>query len=207
MEGVKILKHGRHLKKLRRGEHVSNKFKIVVRSLEQAESIEDELLRIAETGFPNYFGAQRFGFNGANLERGERFFSGKIKASRSQRSFYLSAARSFLYNLNLAKAIQGQTWLSSSLGGPLYGDEAPGVNELSELERAVLTEYPVFAEAIHKNRLKLERRPYAIIPEDLTWEIVDNTLVLAFLLPSGCFATSLISELMDYDIGLGAARN
>ena len=54
LEGVKILKHGRHLKKLRRGEHVSNKFKIVVRSLEQAESIEDELLRIAETGFPNY---------------------------------------------------------------------------------------------------------------------------------------------------------
>lgn len=207
LDGVSILSHGRHLKKLRRGEHASNKFKIVVRSLEDAESIEEELQRIAKAGFPNYFGAQRFGINGANLERGERFFNGKIKASRSQRSFYLSAARSFLYNLNLARAIQGQTWLNSTLGGPLYGDETPGSNELSEVERAVLAEYPVFAEAIHKNRLKLERRPYVIVPQDFTWEIANNTLVLSFILPSGCFATSLISELMEYQVGLGAARN
>jgi tRNA pseudouridine13 synthase len=205
LEGVEILKHDRHLKKLRRGEHLANKFKIVVRSLERAEKIEDNLESIAKVGFPNYFGAQRFGINGANLERGERFFSGKIKASRSQRSFYLSAARSFLYNLNLANAIRDKTWLSCSLGGPLYGDETLGINELSELERVVLKEYPVFADAIHKNRLKLERRPYAIVPESFTWELIDNTLQLSFLLPSGCFATSLISELMEYDIGLGAA--
>lgn len=207
MDGVEILKQGRHLKKLRRGEHASNKFKIVVRSLEQAQFVDEELARIAKTGFPNYFGAQRFGFNGANLERGERFFSGKIKASRSQRSFYLSAARSFLYNLNLARNIDNQTWLSCSLGGPLYGDETAGVNEISEVERAVLTEYPVFADAIHKNRLKLERRPYAIVPENLIWQITENTLTLSFSLPSGCFATSLISELMEYEVGLGAAKS
>lgn len=207
LEGVEILKHGRHLKKLRRGEHSANKFRIIIRSLEQAQFVEEELKRIAESGFPNYFGAQRFGINGANLERGERFFSGKLKASRSQRSFYLSAARSFLFNLNLSRAITQSTWLSNDLGGPLYGDESPGVNELTESERDILTAHPIFADAIHKNRLKLERRPYSIIPQDLSWELAERMLTLCFSLPSGCFATSLISEFIDYKVGLGASKS
>ncbi len=207
LEGINILKHERHLKKLRRGEHASNAFRIVVRSLEQDQFVDEELKIIRDAGFPNYFGAQRFGFNGANLERGERFFNGKLKASRSQRSFYLSAARSFLFNQNLSKSILEGTWLSDRRGGPLYGDEVSGVNELTEAERDILNAYPVFAGAIHKNRLKLERRPYAIVPENLSWELADNTLRLSFSLPSGCFATSLISELMDYKVGLGAAKS
>tara|TARA_R110001592_G_scaffold7190_1_gene40537 strand:- start:3625 stop:4578 length:954 start_codon:yes stop_codon:yes gene_type:complete len=207
LEGVAILKHGRNLKKLRRGEHLANQFKIVIRSLEQAQFVEEELKRIAESGFPNYFGAQRFGINGANLERGERFFSGQLKASRSQRSFYLSAARSFLFNLNLSRSITQDTWLSSDLSGPLYGDETPGVNELAELEREILKAYPIFADAIHKNRLKLERRLYSTVPENLSWELADNILTLSFALPSGCFATSLISEFMEYKVGLGAAKS
>lgn len=206
LDDVEILKHDRHLKKLRRGEHSSNKFNIVVRSLESAQYVEEELGRIAAAGFPNYFGAQRFGIHGANLERGERFFSGKIKASRSQRSFYLSAARSFLYNLNLAQYIQGEACLSENLGGPLYGDETPGLNELSDSECEVLKAYPVFADAIHKNRLSLERRPYFIVPEKLSWELKNNVLSLSFLLPTGCFATSLISEFIEYKVGLGAEK-
>tara|TARA_R110001592_G_scaffold81050_1_gene240825 strand:+ start:34064 stop:35032 length:969 start_codon:yes stop_codon:yes gene_type:complete len=207
LEGVEILKYGRHLKKLRRGEHSANTFRIVIRSLEHAQFVEDALKTIAKSGFPNYFGAQRFGFNGANLERGERFFSGTLKASRSQRSFYLSAARSFLYNLNLSQSIVDGSWLSSEHGGPLYGDESPGNNELSAAERDILKLYPVFAGAIHKNRLKLERRPYSIVPEDLTWLLDNDVLTLSFSLPSGCFATALISEFMDYKVGLGAAKS
>ncbi|MFT6029448.1 MAG: tRNA pseudouridine13 synthase [Oleiphilaceae bacterium] len=207
LEGVEILKHDLHLKKLRRGQHSANKFKIVIRSLEQAEFVEEELKMIRERGFPNYFGAQRFGFNGANLERGERFFSGKLKASRSQRSFYLSAARSFLFNLNLSRSIVQGTWISNELGGPLYGDESPGVNELSEVERDVLKSYPVFAGAIYKNRLKLERRLYSIVPDNFSWKLDNNILTLSFELPPGCFATSLISEFMEYDVGLGAAKS
>lgn len=203
IEGVTVLQHGRSQKKLRRGTHSANKFIIVIRNLEGAENIENELSNIASHGFPNYFGAQRFGFNGANLERGERFFSGKIKASRSQRSFYLSAARSFLFNLNLAKAIKEKTWLTDQQGGPLYGDEVVGRCELTQSEKALLELYPVFAEAIHKNRLKLERRPFAIIPEEFSWERSVDSLTLSFILPSGTFATSLISELMNYQVGLG----
>ena len=206
LEGVKLLKHARHLKKLRRGAHSANKFNIVVRSLASADNIDQELKRIEQVGFPNYFGLQRFGIHGANLERGQRFFSGEIKASRSQRSFYLSAARSYLFNLNLARHVKDQAWLSGSLGGPLYGDETVGENELSDDERAMLDDYPVFAAAIHKNRLKLERRPYLIIPEQLSWKLDVNVLSLSFVLPPGCFATALLGEFLDFRVGLGVEQ-
>lgn len=204
LEGVRILKHARHLKKLRRGEHSANKFNIVLRELSSRDHVEEALTRISKEGFPNYFGAQRFGINGANLERGERFFSGKLKASRSQRSFYLSAARSFLYNVNLAECIETQSYANGNLNGPLYGDETPGSNELVDAEREWLKKYPIFADAIHKNRLKLERRPYFIVPESLSWTFTDDTLSLSFLLPTGCFATSLIADFAECRVGLGA---
>lgn len=207
MDGVQIIKLGRNKKKLRRGEHQANHFKIYVRQLKNADDINTALIKISKEGFPNYFGDQRFGLNGANLERGERFFNGKLKASRSQRSFYLSAARSYLYNLNLADAIRDQTWLSDTKGGPLYGDEEKGISELTNREQEILESHPVFASAIHKNRLKLERRPYSIVPQNFSWEHDAGSLLLSFTLPTGVFATSLISELMNYDVGLGVSAS
>ena len=204
IEGVKILRHGRYPKKLRRGEHAANKFELVVRDIENGGDLDAALRSIKAQGFPNYFGAQRFGFQGANLSRGELFFGGKIKASRSQRSFYLSAARSFLFNLNLAEAVINKVWCSDTEGGPLYGDEQPGILELKQAEKNLLNQYSVFAQAIHKNRLKLERRPFAIIPENFSWTLDADTLRLSFVLPSGAFATSLLAEFMDYDVALGA---
>lgn len=210
LDGVRVLQYGRNQKKLRRGEHRGNSFVIRIRALENTNELEAGLEKIKQEGFPNYFGPQRFGLRGANLERGQRFFEGKIKASRSQRGFYLSAARSYLFNLNLASTIQDGTWQNQLMGGPLYGDEGvgdgiPEERRLSEPERVILAAHPVFAAAIHKNRLKLERRPYVIIPEDLTWQIDESGLELSFSLPSGCFATALIAELVEVDLGLGVS--
>jgi len=203
LEHVSILKHIRHSKKLRRGEHDANRFRIVVRELDHVDNLESDLNIIKEQGFPNYYGLQRFGFQGANLERGERYFEGEIKASRSQRSFYLSAARSFLFNLNLAEAIKSGVWLSAPIGGPLYGDQQDGVIPISEAEKQLLDNYPSLAKGIHKNRLKLDRRAFSVMPSNLSWEITGDTLMLEFDLPSGIFATSLLSELMEFSVVLG----
>jgi tRNA pseudouridine13 synthase len=203
--GVTLLKTGRQLKKLRRGEHSANRFAIRVRQFQPAPDTLRVLSDIRARGFPNYFGPQRFGMQAANLSRGLKFFKGEIKASRSQRAFYLSAARSYLFNLNLARAVSGSSWLSESQGGPLYGDEIPGKTQLQEAERKVLEGHPEFAAAIHKNRLKLERRPYVIVPEDLTWCLEHDQLLLEFTLPSGCFATSLLAEFMVFETALGQA--
>jgi tRNA pseudouridine13 synthase len=204
-EGVSILKTGRHLKKLRRGEHTGNHFKIVVRGLKDYENISANLESIKSEGFPNYYGLQRFGYHGENLNRGARYFDGEIKASRSQRSFYLSAARSFLFNLNLAEAVVQGSWRDSANGGPLYGDPQEGVVPLTEGEQVYLDKYPALAKGIHKNRLKLERRSYCVVPSAMLWSLEGDMLSLEFNLPTGVFATSLLSEILDYHVELGQA--
>jgi len=205
VEGVRILKYARHIKKLRRGEHQANHFKIVARDVSECEDLLAGLACIQKQGFPNYYGPQRFGYHGANLERGARYFEGEIKASRSQRSFYISAARSYLFNLNLAGAVQGGWWLEDTLGGPLYGDSQPGVMPLSIEEQAILDQHPVLAKGIHKNRLKLERRSYSIVPSAMSWKLEGDMLSLEFDLPTGIFATSLLAEVLNFSVLLGEA--
>lgn len=160
---------------------------------------------IQKQGFPNYYGPQRFGYHGANLERGARYFAGEIKASRSQRSFYLSAARSYLFNLNLADAVNNETWHSDTVGGPLYGDPQEGVVPLSSAERLHLEKQPSLAKGIHKNRLKLDRRSYCIVPTSMCWELEGDMLSLNFDLPTGIFATSLLAEFLNFRVLLGEA--
>ena len=204
LEGVRILTAARHSKKLRRGEHHGNSFVIVVRALEDYDELESNLTSLKELGFPNYFGLQRFGMKGANLERGELYFEGKIKASRSQRSFYLSAARSFLFNLNLAQAVVNGEWLNNESGGPLYGDPQPEVVEITPSEQLIFDQHIALVKGLHKNRLRLERRPYRVVPEALEWSVgVDDSVTLSFQLPTGVFATSLLDEIIKVTVASG----
>jgi len=204
LEDTCILKVGRHVKKLRRGEHRANFFNIVVQELSDTDDLQSSLSKIHDGGFPNYYGPQRFGINGANLDRGERFFEGEIKASRSQRSFYLSAARSYLFNISLAQMVESGLWSDDTVGGPLFGDDVEGVTSISENERKILESHPSLAKGIHKNRLKLERRSYSIVPQDFTWKLCDgNKLTLTFVLPKGIFATALLAEFLNFRVGLG----
>jgi len=169
MEQVRILKYGRQLKKLRRGALDGNFFRIIIRDLKDSGSLEAGLQRIAQLGFPNYYGEQRFGRDGSNLTRGEAYFNREIKASRSQRSFYISAARSYLFNLNLSDRVRDKSWSQDTVGGPLYGDPVEGVVPLTAAEQEILDQYPAFRRGIHEHRLKMDRRPYCIIPEALSW--------------------------------------
>ncbi|MDM8545310.1 tRNA pseudouridine(13) synthase TruD [Candidatus Venteria ishoeyi] len=109
---TRILQHARHCRKLRRGMLAGNRFELILRDLTGTrEIIEQTLLRIRETGVPNYFGEQRFGFEENNLQQAEQVFLGKLKPRRHQRGLYISAARSFLFNQVLAQRIREQNWL------------------------------------------------------------------------------------------------
>ncbi|MBX2824354.1 MAG: tRNA pseudouridine(13) synthase TruD [Gammaproteobacteria bacterium] len=122
--GATIERCEQHRRKLRPGSHQANRFELTLRApvqkhgklLERAEQIRIE-------GFPNYFGEQRFGHGCRNLDRALLLLSpGKWrnrKPGRRQRSLYLSAARSFLFNEILASRINAGTWLSPQPGEPL----------------------------------------------------------------------------------------
>lgn len=205
LEQVRILKHERHQKKLRRGEHAANHFRIIVRDMQASDDLVRALEFVKEHGFPNFYGPQRFGKDGANLERGVRYFNRELKASRSQRSFYLSAARSYLFNLNLAKLIEDGVPLKEAGFGPLYGDPQEGVLALTDDEQAIYDAHPELAKGIHGNRMKLERRPYCVVPDEMSWVIDGNRLELQFDLPTGVFATTLLAEILEFSVGLGEA--
>jgi tRNA pseudouridine13 synthase len=108
-EGVRILEATRHRRKLKRGTHRTNRFRIVLREVSAPAAVISVLVKVLEQGMPNYFGEQRFGHGARNLALAARMFSG-ARLPRNQRSIALSAARSFLFNLVLERRVVEQTW-------------------------------------------------------------------------------------------------
>ncbi|MGB0894569.1 MAG: tRNA pseudouridine(13) synthase TruD, partial [Parashewanella sp.] len=97
-EQLTVLHASRHGKKLRTGALVGNRFKIVLRNLTDVNDVTERLEKIKLQGVPNYFGEQRFGHNGKNIEMARAMFAGKKIRDRNKRSLYLSAVRSNIFN-------------------------------------------------------------------------------------------------------------
>jgi tRNA pseudouridine13 synthase len=111
IEDVRVLSWSRHRRKLPRGALAGNRFEVVLREVEGGRAdIEARLAAIARRGFPNAFGAQRFGHDGDNLEAARRWFAlgGRIPPAR--RGLLLSAARSALFNAVLAERAADGSW-------------------------------------------------------------------------------------------------
>lgn len=118
-DSVKVLQAVRHARKLKRGVLSGNSFKLTVRDWQgnQAETIQ-RLEQIKAGGIANYFGSQRFGNEGQNVNKALAMFGG-AKVGREQRGIYLSAARSYLFNLILAERVSRDNW-NQALAGDTY---------------------------------------------------------------------------------------
>jgi len=117
-EQIQIIKHSYHGKKLKRGVLAGNRFQLTLTNLsgEQAQW-QTALEKIQSNGVPNYFGEQRFGHKMNNLNRVQAWFEqGQKPKKRNQKSIYLSAARSWLFNLIVSKRIETQQWQQTLLG-------------------------------------------------------------------------------------------
>jgi len=111
-----VLEHAWHNRKLSRGALAGNRFVLVLREVRgEREAIEARLQAIRQHGIANYFGEQRFGRDGDNVQAALRMFAGE-RARREQRSIYLSAARSELFNAVLARRIADGTWNTGAEG-------------------------------------------------------------------------------------------
>ncbi|EJN0177524.1 tRNA pseudouridine(13) synthase TruD [Salmonella enterica] len=99
LEGCKVLEYARHKRKLRLGALKGNAFTLVLREISDRRDVETRLQAIRDSGVPNYFGAQRFGIGGSNLQGALRWAQSDAPVrDRNKRSFWLSAARSALFN-------------------------------------------------------------------------------------------------------------
>ena len=115
-----ILKQVRHSRKLQRGAHAANGFTLRLTGLKADQAALDQRLHaIGAQGIPNYYGAQRFGFEGGNVAHARHFAErGELPDKRNVRSRVLSAARSFVFNRVLAERVAAGTW-NQALPGDL----------------------------------------------------------------------------------------
>ncbi|MGB1271583.1 MAG: tRNA pseudouridine(13) synthase TruD, partial [Endozoicomonas sp.] len=118
---VQILKQARHRKKLRAGALKSNRFTIRLREVEaEREEVEKRLNQIFQQGVPNYYGEQRFGHEGRNVDKALAMFSNRFRVQRNKRSVYLSAARSWLFNQVVSERTDRGLW-RNYLAGDVLG--------------------------------------------------------------------------------------
>jgi tRNA pseudouridine13 synthase len=109
--GLNVVSSARNSRKLRRGSHKGNRFRIVLRAATgDRTAVLERVDRIAAHGVPNYFGAQRFGRGEANVPAALAWFLGDTTPARPQRSLLLSAARSYLFNTHLARRVREGSW-------------------------------------------------------------------------------------------------
>lgn len=116
---LQVLQSIRHARKLKRGVLAGNRFQITVRDWQGDKAVLERQLKLIKTGgIANYYGEQRFGHNGQNVNKALAMFAG-AKTGREQRSLYLSAARSYLFNQLLAQRVLKGTW-NQALPGDMY---------------------------------------------------------------------------------------
>lgn len=107
---VEILETTRHNRKIRIGALAGNHFEILLRDVKQSNDLHYRLNQLQAVGFPNYFTEQRFGRDGHNLTQAQRWANDEIQVKdRKKRRFYLSAARSEVFNLVVSQRIADGT--------------------------------------------------------------------------------------------------
>jgi len=220
-EGIEIVDAIRHSGKLRTGALSGNRFRIVIRNIVGSrEALRQRMEDFRSQAVPNYFGPQRFGHDGANLD----LLSGDA-LGRDARAFGLSALRAALFNRWLMERITAGTWTERLEGEILYrsgerryahelqcgraddaqptgllwgaGDnQATGAARLAENE--FFAAYPDTCALIEQFQPRLMRRPLWLKPADLEFDLREDVLELRFSLGRGQFATVAIRELGEF---------
>ena len=149
---LSILKQTRHSRKLQRGAHSANGFTLRLTALAADPAALDERLEaMQQTGVPNYFGTQRFGFQGGNVFDAQQYAERQaLPEQRNVRSRLLSTARSFLFNQMLAARVADGTWNRAQVGDLLAFTDSrsffpAGEAECSDPRLAILDLHPTGA--------------------------------------------------------------
>ena len=237
--GITLLKHSRHTNKLKPGHLKGNRFDILVRDADRSktDAVSAVLDRIKSNGLPNYYGPQRFGRDGGNIDLGFRCLAGtQPKRLRPfVYKFALSAVQSLLFNDYLGRRIADglfrtvlggdvmAKWPAGGLfvaedvpteqrrfddretvtAGPMFGRHTfAAAGPAAEREAAVLADHKLTPRSFDGfgKLMGGTRRHNLIYLDDLTAAWEDAGLRLAFTLPSGCYATVLLREVMKSDV-------
>jgi tRNA pseudouridine13 synthase len=148
-EQIRVLRVARHGQKLRTGHLRGNRFFIRLRDVDEPGRALRLAAAVRERGFPNYFGAQRFGHGGSTLQLGLRLVRGEhtMRAGTLKR-LALSSVQSALFNAYLASRIDdgladtvlnGDVLLDTKLGTLSLAMDAAAEQKRCDAGRVVIT--------------------------------------------------------------------
>ncbi len=236
-ESFQVLRATRHGNKLRLGHLRGNRFELLLRGTApgDGERATAVLADCARLGVPNYFGEQRFGKRGANLDKGLRILHGDPRRAarslpRRLLGLLISAVQSEVFNRVLMARLPDLHVLRPgdiaclhrngacfavpdpaveqpraeafeiSPTGPLPGPEMLqpdlAVRELEDSVLAAMALDPAVFEGLPYGLGRGERRPLRVPVEAPAAVETPDGLRLGFGLPKGCYATSLLRELL-----------
>ncbi|GLR74732.1 tRNA pseudouridine(13) synthase TruD [Aliivibrio sifiae] len=128
--GVEILEMTRHNKKLRPGDLLGNSFQLMATEVTDMDDVLSRLEKVKVSGVPNYFGSQRFGHEGNNVTEARRWGRENVRTrDNTKRSFYLSAARSWIFNHIVSQRITEGYFTQPVDGDILLDQNGRTVNE------------------------------------------------------------------------------
>lgn len=137
--GVKVLEQARHPRKLKRGVHRANHFKLRISGAAVNATLEARWAWLCRHGVPNLFGAQRFGPHGRNLMRAQALLARGWRKRDDRQGMLLSAARSFLFNELLALRITDGSWQQLVPGDVAVLDGSASQFSVDELDAELIT--------------------------------------------------------------------
>ncbi|MDP4529336.1 tRNA pseudouridine(13) synthase TruD [Alkalimonas delamerensis] len=93
---------------------------------------------------------------------------------------------------------QGDLHPTAALCGLVSSDKAQPAAEAAQAEADWLAPHAALVQGLMDFRLKAERRAIRLVPQQLQARPNGQHLLLEFALPTGCFATSVLRELVQY---------
>lgn len=192
-ESLTLITYHWHDKKLHRSTHKANAFTITLRKVAgEISAIHAQLTHIKQTGVPNYFGEQRFGRDGDNINQAKAFFEKILSSDKPYKPFkkdmdrhslYVSSARSMLFNALLSERVQLGSW-NKAVAGDVFNLDGTGSIFCADIDNEIITRVaeqdihptaPLFGVGELKNTDESLRIYQAVLVQD-EFELIKNGL-------------------------------
>ncbi len=139
--GLRVLDARPHPRKIRSGVLAGNRFRLLLREVDRAHLplLREILQELMRRGAPNYFGGQRFGRDGRNVEAAKAWLvgGGRPPRDRFRRKLFVSSLQSAVFNHVLARRIRDGTMdrvlpgdlLKKTRGGRAFHSTEPTLDQ------------------------------------------------------------------------------